>query len=101
MYDNGGMAVSLTTAQEAYLDNADYDENASVSKARAFRTACRQLIVLLPSSAMRGAGSNQQAMGFRIEEVRKALEAVECWLAVNDTSGNPAVIHPDFGNSRV
>jgi hypothetical protein len=94
------MAVSLTTAQEAYLDNADYDEDASVTKAKAFRTACRQLIVLLPSNAMRGAGSNQQTVGFRIEEIRKALEAVECWLAVNDTTNNPTVIHPDFTYSR-
>lgn len=95
------MAVSLTTAQEAYLDNADYDDTASTAKAKLFRTACRQLIVLLPSSAMRGAGSNQQTVGFRIEEIRRSLEAVECWLAVNDTSDNPAVIHPDFGNSRI
>ena len=95
------MAVSLTTAQEAYLDNADYDETASVSKAKLFRTACRQLIVLLPSSAMRGAGSNQQTVGFRIEEIRRSLEAVECWMAVNDTSSNPAVIHPDFTYSRI
>ena len=94
------MAVSLTTAQEAYLDNADYDETASVAKAKLFRTACRQLIVLLPSSAMRGAGSNQQTVGFRVEEIRRSLEAVQCWLAVNDTSDNPSVIHPDFGESR-
>jgi hypothetical protein len=94
-----GMAT-LATAQAAYLDNADYDENASVSQAKAFRTACRQLIVLLPSNAMRGAGSNQQTASFRIDEVRKQLEACECWLAVNDTTGSPGVVHPDFAYSR-
>jgi hypothetical protein len=92
--------VTLATAQAAYLDNADYDESASVSKAKAFRTACRQLIVLLPSSAMRGAGSNQQTIGFRIDEVRRQLEVVEAWLAISDTDGGASVIHPDFSFSR-
>ena len=92
--------ATLATAQAAYLDNADYDEDASVSKAKAFRTACRQLIVLLPSTTMRGAGSNQQSIGFRTDEIRKQLEAVESWLAINDTTGNSSVIHPDFSFSR-
>lgn len=92
--------ATLATAQAAYLDNADYDEDTSVAKAKAFRTACRQLFVLLPTSAMRGAGGNQQTFGFHIEEVRTALQACEAWLAVNDTTTNASVIHPDFAFSR-
>lgn len=94
------MAVTLATAQAAYLDNADYDEDNSVAKAKAFRTACRQLIILLPSSGMRGAGGNQQTFGFRVEEIRPHLHACEAWLAVNDTTTNTSVIHPDFAFSR-
>ena len=96
------MAVSLITAQSAYLDNADYDEDNSTSKAKAFRTACRQLIILLPASAMRGAGGNQQTVGFRTEEVRKSLSEVELWLTLNDTGSgsSPSVIHPDLSYGR-
>lgn len=94
------MAATLAEAQEARLDNADYDEDGSVAKAKAFRTACRRLMTLLPMSMMRGAGSNQQTVAFRIEELRRDIDSVESWLAVNDTDSNPSVIHPDFGYSR-
>ena len=94
------MAVTLTEALENRLDNADYDDSGSVSKAKAFRTACRQLLTLLPVASMRGAGSNQQTVNFRVEEIRKDIESVESWIAINDTTSNPAVVHPDFSFYR-
>jgi hypothetical protein len=93
------MAATLTQATDAYLDNADYDTNGSVSEAKAFRTACRQLLVLLPQQQMRGAGGNRQEVQFRMEAIEEALQGVEAWLALNDTD-DPAIIHPTFSDSR-
>ena len=94
------MTATLDTAKAAYLDNADYDSDGSVAKAKLFRTACRQLIVLLPSSASRGAGGNSQSFNYRVEDIQAAFQEVNAWLSINDTSSNPSVIHPDFSCAR-
>lgn len=92
--------ATLAEVTTAYLDNADYDATASVAKAKLFRTACRQLIVVLPASTMRGTGGgNQQQISFSIGEVRRSLNDVEAWLSVND-SANDACVHPDFSCAR-
>ncbi len=93
------MATSLATAQDAYLDNADYDSDGSVAKAKLFRTACRQLLVLLPADQSRRAGNNTQQVSFDPAMLRQSLQEVEAWLALNDTS-TPAVVHPDFSYAR-
>ena len=92
-------AESLTTTLTAFDENADYDANASVAKAKLFRTACRRLIVKLPSQASRGGAGGNQEFGFRVDEVRRMLQEVEAWLSLNDGDSHP-VIHPDFQNSR-
>lgn len=43
--------ATYATAITAYLDNADFEESQSLTKAKAFVTACVQLSVLMPSSA--------------------------------------------------
>jgi hypothetical protein len=95
-------AESLSDTLAAFDENADYDADASVAKAKLFRTACRRLIPKLPSQAGRGgsggSGGNQ-SFGYRIDEVRRMLQEVEAWLALNDTDSS-AVTHPDFEFSR-
>lgn len=93
------MADDLDTIRDAYLDNADYDVDGSVAEAKAFRTACRRLIVMLPTTASRGGSAGSQQVGFRLEEVRRSLQEVDAWLSQNDGDSYP-VTHPDFSNSR-
>ena len=92
-------AESLADTLAAFDENADYDADASPAKAKLFRTACRRLIAKLPSQASRGSSGGNQEFGFRVDEIRKMLQEVEAWLALNDTDSS-AVTHPDFTNAR-
>lgn len=89
--------ATLSEVQDAYDANADYDEDNSLSKAKAFRTACRRLLAKLPSSSLRGyMGGSQQSLQFRLDEIRRALKDSEAWIAMHNSSGAPDVVHPDF-----
>lgn len=44
------MAVTIDTVIDNLLDNADFEEAASVTKARAFITAATQFLILSPQS---------------------------------------------------
>ena len=92
----------LEALTAAYYANKDYDVDNSVAKAKLFRVAVRGLLGMRPTSAMRGAGGNQQTFAFNLDGLVKVLNSVEAWLAVNDTgsTGNATVIHPDFSFSR-
>lgn len=93
-------AESLSDTLAAFDENADYDADASVAKAKLFRTACRRLIPKLPTQASRGStGGGNQSFGFRLDEIRRMLQEVEAWLALNDTDSS-AVTHPDFTYAR-
>ncbi len=96
------MAITtLDTATAVYLENADYDSPASLPKARAFRVACRQLLILLPSATTRAAGGNQQHASFRIEAIERSLQEVEAWIAsVDDAESTAAVTHPNLRDWR-
>ena len=74
---------TLSEARTAYLANADYaDGNGDTAKGRAFRAACRSLLVLLPEQASRGSTSTRMS----IETIRKELDRVEAWLGIHDTN---------------
>lgn len=74
---------TLAELQQAYEENADYDEVGSVAKAKAFRTACRRLIAKLPSSASQDSVGTIQN---DLNQYKEALNAANRWLASNDTS---------------
>jgi hypothetical protein len=92
-------AESLSATLAAYDENADYDDDESVAKAKLFRSACRRLLVKLPAQASRGGSGGTQSFGYRIDEIQAALQSVNIWLSANDTSSS-AVTHPDFSNAR-
>jgi len=82
------MAVTYSQAVEAYLDNADFEEDASLSKAKAFVTACVQLAVLLPSSASFGAS----AQSFDVASIKAAQTRALDWIQAYEASTtSPAV----------
>ena len=73
-----GMSV-LTSAStwdevyDAYLDNASYLEDGSAAKARAFTTACRLLLLLLPKRISKGG----RVQGEEIElDIRVILDQI-------------------------
>jgi hypothetical protein len=92
-------AETLTETLTAFDENADYDADESVSKAKLFRTACRRLIPKLPAQSARGGPGGNQSFAYRVDEIRALLAEVEAWLALNDTADS-AVTHPDFSYSR-
>lgn len=72
------MSVTLATAKAAYLDNADWkDGGGDITKARAFRTACTQLIVFMPTQGQQGSIS----LGFSIRSIMDSKKAVDAWLS--------------------
>ena len=92
------LSSSSTLAQikAAYADNASYEEDGSVSKARAFVTACRLLILRLPALAEQVGHSKIEN---DVAQFRKELEAAQGYIAT--TSENQGqVIHADLGGYR-
>lgn len=91
---------SASTDQQvwnAYDDNASYAEDASVSKAKSFITACRILLRRRPT-AMTVDGN---VVAFSASSIEKELEDAQHWLAQNNTSANGGSIrYLDFSNLR-
>lgn len=91
-------AAQLSQAETDYLDNADYAESRSVSKARSFVTACRKLLVLLPSSMVKGSNSVSQ----RVDLIRDELRDAQAWLErfSSDDIPGPIVTRTSFKSFR-
>jgi len=95
--------ATLREAREAYVENADYAELASRTKALAFITACRRLKILQPArSAMTGSTGLDQ--WYSVSELDMEIRRAESWLAANPDaatrSANPDVVYPDFTGFR-
>lgn len=87
----------------AYLDNASYEEDGSVAKAKAFITACRFLLLpkVTPARSMGPDGGGQ--VEFNLDVVRAEMQAAQLYVAANDTSsyeGFGSVKHADFTGLR-
>ncbi len=76
---------TLAEIEAAYADNASYCEDASVSKARAFITACRLLLLNLPAKAAFGkAESVEIETRLLAEQITEAKQ----WLIGRDTTNS-------------
>jgi hypothetical protein len=73
-------ASTLAEVQAAYDDNASYAEDNSVTKARAYETACRVLLRRLPQQA----GRNGTAFMLDKQSLREELATVRSWLSVRN-----------------
>ena len=71
-------ASTLAQIKAAYLDNASYQEDADVAKARAFITACRMLLLKLPQHAAQGDGVE---VTLDVRVIRDEMNAAKRWLA--------------------
>jgi len=75
-------ASTLAQIQDSYDDNASYEEDGSLSKAKAFSTAVRMLLRRIPEESRQGGDS----IRFRPEVLRKELDEVQEWIARNARS---------------
>jgi type IV secretory pathway VirB4 component len=91
---------AFSDAQSAYLANADYAETASVSKAQAFITACRKLILLLSSEIQ--TGDNRNRADENLRQFRIEMQDADQWLI--DTAAASAngggTLHVSFEEFR-
>lgn len=88
---------TIATVRQSYVTYADYEETGSQASCKAFITACRRLLALLPTAS---GGAQSTSFEFDVSQIRSELEAAQNWLATNQTSAdnaaNPDVVHYDF-----
>jgi hypothetical protein len=73
-------ATNLADAKAAHYENADYEETGDATKARAFVTACRRLIGLLPARMTKG-GREVGESEFDLQRLEQQLAAARLWLS--------------------
>ena len=95
---------TIADIEAAYLTNLSYEEDASVSKGKAFVSACRAILAIRPEEAVKGGGGKSgSSLRFNVAAVQAQLEACQRWLAANDDTGSDSsgsVRHVDFANFR-
>lgn len=69
----------IATIEQALLDNADYDETKSVTKARAFVTAARRWLILSPQSS----ANQSSSMSWDTATIRDMMAAANTFVSVN------------------
>lgn len=90
-----GARSDLNEVLDAYAANASYEEDASVAKAKAFATACRILLVRLPTASAIGGASVQMDVSL----IRAELSRAQQWLSTrSDSTGGVRVAN--FENFR-
>ena len=91
---------TLAQVKAAYIDNASYAEDVSVTKAKAFVTACRILLLKLPAEA----GTRESHVRLNPELIQKEMAEARTWIAANDTastgSAGPRVTFGGFERFR-
>lgn len=84
----------------AYADNASYQEDDSLTKARAFITACR-LLLSPQHSAKRTKGANSAEVELDLGLIRKELEDAQQYATARATDASGAAVqHISFAGFR-
>lgn len=89
---------TLAEVQAAYDDNASWQEDSSVAKAKAFATACRMLLRRLATE--QAVGQERIRLDENLRQLRAELSHVTDWISVNATSSSPAVTLLSFEELR-
>jgi hypothetical protein len=91
--------AEISAARDAYFDNAGYEENESLTEAKAFVTACRKLLAVpVTRSAQGGRDGNEIEMD--PEQIAKQLDEARRWVAATLAATSGSVIHADFTDFR-
>jgi hypothetical protein len=75
---------SAADITQTLLDNADFEEVRSVSKAKLFASAARRWLILRPQSTSGGGYSVQ----LNAEYIERMLQRATAFINANDTSSN-------------
>jgi len=82
-----------------YRANASYAEDNSISKARAFVSACNALLLDLPSRTTSGRGGHE--IEFDVGQISAARDKAQVWINANESNATrPRVRHVDLSNYR-
>ena len=94
---------TLAQVTAAYDDNASYAEDDSVSKCKAFITACRIILRRVPKRASHGGRTAGEEIEFDPTMVQAELERALAWLIGADDasgSGGGGIVHCDLRGFR-
>ena len=92
-------ASTYAQVTAAYDDNASYEEDASVAKAKSFITACRFILRRVPTRSGKGAGGETE---FDQTIVRDEMDKARRWLGGQTSAGGGGgAIYGDFRDMRV
>ena len=84
----------------AYADNASYQEDNSLTKAKAFITACR-LLLSPKHSAKRSRGANSAEIELDLSLISRQLDDAQSWATARDTAAaGSSVTHLSFDGFR-
>lgn len=94
---SSGSSDDLTVARQNAHDNADYAESSSLTKARAYVSACEQMIIYLPMQSATGGG---EEVRFQVEQIEKGIARAKRWIGAHDTTSNPRHRYFSIANLR-
>lgn len=86
---------TLDEIRQEYVANASYEEDDSTTKAAAFITAARALLVMLPRVTIGHGGDSE--VQFDVALIKLDLESARTWLGGRVTG---SVRHVDFRDFR-
>jgi hypothetical protein len=93
---------TLDQIKAAYADNASYAEDASTTKAKAFITACRLLLLKLPKRAVHGGRGGGEEIELDLTLIAEEMKQANAWLSAAATIeyGGAGYVHVDVGDFR-
>lgn len=75
------MAATIDQVIDALLDNADFEESGSVSKANTFVTAANRYLILTPASQ----SDQGSSMAMGLAQIQALLARAQAYIKANDT----------------
>ena len=94
-------ASSVADLEAAFIDNADYEAQASIEKAQTFVQACRRLLLRRPSAAKRSTGVGSFSAQWNTEALKSELDRALQWLSFAPAAqADGGVVFPSFQEAR-
>lgn len=92
---------SVDDIRDAYADNASWEEDGDVAKAKAFVTACRLLLLVLPRRMQQGGGGGSlNQMDQNTDLIQTEMAKARAFIAANQTGSGGSVRHFSFEDFR-
>ena len=76
------MAATLDEVIDSLLDNADFEETGSASKARTFITAANRYFILQPQSA----SDQSSSLSMGLPQVQALMQRAQAYVSANSAS---------------